>query len=346
MKRFVCCVIVFAVTLFACSCQKESDDNVIDFFAMNTFVSIAADGADDALMKKIKKNVLEIEKKFSATYEKSEIASVRSGEPLGDDVYDVLERLYYISQKTDGAFDFTLGSIIRLWNVNGENPRVPSEHEIESALTHCGYGKVKLSDGIYYCEDLSLCLDLGAAIKGYAGQKQTEELKRNGVENAAVNIGGNVSVIGSSKTNRKNGIEGWTVGINNPFDTSELLGSLTVCDSTVSVSGSYERYFECDGTRYHHIFDPKSGAPASSGLVSTAVICNDGMYADALSTALFVMGVEKGMSFYESSEIEFEALFCTEDGTVYMTDGMKELFSPNQNALNQSGEIIVFENKG
>lgn len=310
---------------------------------MNTYAVIAADGADQALLADIKENVLALEKRYSRTYADSELSSLTSGMRLPSDTAELLLTLSEISENTNGAFDFTLGQLSALWNVTGEGAHVPTDEAVTEALSHCGYSKVRLDEeGIYYCDDPALKLDLGAAVKGYAGQRQADTLRREGIRNAAVNLGGNVTVIGSSPENRKKGINGWNVGINNPFDTNDLLGTLLLSDATVSVSGSYERYFEENGVRYHHILDSVTGYPAESGLISVAVIAKDGLYADALSTALFVLGYEGGMAFYEEGRYDFEAIFCTEDGEVKITSGLKDLFIPNEKAEKKSGESLSF----
>lgn len=343
MKRIFACLLLVPLCLFSAGCETKNAYLTTEFFAMNTFVSLSVDGGDTAFAEDLKADILSIEKTFSATYENSETTTLSDGTYVSDRMQEVLAFSLKTAADTDGTFDPTLGSLIRLWNVNGVDPRVPSDEQVTQALSECGYRKISLSrEGVYRCDDPNVKLDFGAIVKGYAGQKQIERLKENGIENAAVNIGGNVSVIGSSEQNRKKGTVGWTVGINNPFDTSTLLGTLTTTDTTVSVSGSYERYFEENGLRYHHIFDSKTGYPARSGLVSVAVVARDGMTADALSTALFVLGVEDGIKLYESEKFEFEALFCTENGEVYATDGMRALFVPDESAENADGGKIVF----
>lgn len=342
MKRILCLLLLLLLCLPLFSCEKKNEYTTSDFFAMNTFVSLAIDGGDASLSEQVKSNILSIEKSFSATYEESETTRLSNGMRPSEKMGEVLRASLQIARDTDGALDPTLGALIRLWNVNGDDPHVPTDEQVKDALSACGYQKIRLSDGTYYCDDPRLRPDFGAIVKGYAGQKQIEYLKQNGVENAAVNIGGNVSVIGSSAQNRENGRHGWTVGINDPFRPSELLGTLSVTDVTVSVSGSYERYFEENGVRYHHIFDSKTGFPARSGLVSAAVVAKDGMTADALSTALFVLGIENGKKLYASGKYEFEALFCTESGEVYATDGMCGLFVPDENAVNGQGKPIIF----
>ena len=333
MQNKIAVTFILLSMLSLYSCTKKESYNRIDFFAMNTYVSVSADGADDELLKEIRQEVLETEKQLSAEYEGSDISLLPdSTSKTYKSTIELLKRAYEISDSTSGAFDFTLGTIIDLWDINGPSPSVPSEDDIKEALSHCGYKKVKIENDFFVKEDHELSVNLGAIAKGYAGQQIIDRIRNSGIKNAAVSIGGNVTVCGSSENNKNQGIYGWTVAINDPFDTSDILGTLVISDKTVSVSGSYERYFEENGVRYHHIFDISTGYPASSGLVSVAVIADDGTLADALSTALFVMGYEKAIEFYNSGEYEFEAVFCNEEGEVYLTEGILSDFTPNYDA--------------
>ena len=341
MKKIL--LLFAALTLVFCSsCTKKIEYKSTDFFAMNTYATITANCSDD-ILSRAKSLVFDIENQLSATIAESDINNLEDpkSETYGDTIF-LLSLAKEISLATDGAFDFTLGALVRLWNVTGEAPTVPEDDDIIEALSHCGFEKTDISSGTFSCTDKDLSVDLGGIAKGYAGQKVAEFLKENGVCDGSVYLGGNVTVIGSSPSNRKKGVLGWNVAINNPFDTADILGVVTLCDKTVSVSGAYERFFELDGEIYHHILDSKTGYPARSDLASVAVIAQNGALADGLSTAFFVMGLEKSIEFYKSSSFDFEAIFCTNDGKVFVTENLRDSFSPNFDAKTSDNLSILF----
>lgn len=344
MKRIAALILSVFLSLTAVSCAKKSEYNKSDFFAMNTYITLTADCSDETLS--LAQNlVFDIENQLSASVPDSDINNLQdSNRETYQSTMNLLKKSYEVSESTDGAFDFTLGRLISLWNITGLSPKVPDEAAIIDALSHCGFEKTDVSGEAFVTSDKNLVVDLGAVAKGYAGQRIAEFFKENSVSDAAVYLGGNVTVIGSSAANRDKGVRGWNVAVNNPFDTSDILGVMTLCDTTVSVSGSYERFFEQDGVVYHHILDRTTGYPANTDLVSVAVICEDGALADGLSTALFVFGLDRAIEFYKSGIYDFEAVFCTHDGKVFVTDRLKNSFTPNFAAINADRQPILFPN--
>ncbi len=221
------------------------------------------------------------------------------------------------SSLTDGAFDPTVGALTELWNVTGGGP-VPSDEAIAGALGACGRKYVTVTDTGIEKSDASVKLDLGAVGKGYAAARICEYLTEKGAEWGIVSAGRTVGVFGEKPDGGA-----WKIGVCDPRDTASVLGYLYVNGGYVSVSGDYERYFEENGVRYHHIMDPETGRPADSGLSSVVVLSPNGTAADALSTALFVMGKDKALAFYESGKTVFEAIFTGTDGSVTLTPGLR-----------------------
>ena len=160
-------------------------------------------------------------------------------------------------------------------------------------------------------------LDLGGIAKGYAADEMKKVLTDTyGITSGILSLGGNVMAIGSKPEG-----EQWVVGIVDPLHTSEMIGTLSETDKTIVTSGNYERYFTKDGIRYHHILNPATGYPAENGIISSTIITDCSMDADALSTATYVMGVEEALEMIEKMD-GIEAVFVKEDGSIVTTDGV------------------------
>ena len=296
MKRFL--ALVLALSLLLCGCETKPFEQT--FFAMNTVMQFRLWGADAAdgygcIITKL----YALESSWSATSEDSILWQLNNGnklfqlEPVQAALLADAEAL---SKRTGGAFNPKMRRLSEVWGFYNEQHRIPTQEEINAALADPQW-------------------DLGGALKGYAGQKCTELLDDLKIDRALLNLGGNVQTYGKKPDGTP-----WNVGIQNP-DGGDSAGIVSVTGTmSVVTSGDYQRYFEEDGVRYHHILDPETGYPADSGLRSVTVICGDGMTADCLSTALFVMGLERGSQFWRDSD-DFEAVFITEDGTIHATEG-------------------------
>ena len=163
--------------------------------------------------------------------------------------------------------------------------------------------------------------DLGAVAKGFAAREAEAAIRDAGGTSAMLDLGGNVTVIGAKEDGSP-----WRVAVKDPRDTGSYLCVLALTDVTLSTSGGYERYFEEDGVRYHHIIDPETGYPADSGLLSVTVVSADHLLADALSTALFVAGPEEALDFWRSRD-DFELVLCTGQGELLVTEGLEDVFT-------------------
>lgn len=345
MKRSLAYLFISLAMVFLFSCQKETVPfRQTNFFSMDTFVFAEAQGASENQISQIKNLIFDTERTFSRTSD-SEISKINSATQekiyTSDEVLQLLLVAQQISQNTKGAFNFAIEPLVSVWNIN-EGKDIPKPELIEEKRRLCDYMGIEIYDS-YLLKAQGVGIDLGACVKGYAAGKAIDAFQNMGIENAMINLGGNIGVIGSSKNNIINGTKGWNIGIKNPFDTEDILGYVNISEGVIAVSGDYERYFEKDGEIYHHILDSKTGYPAKSGIKSVAVISRDGFLADALSTALFVMGKEEAQKLYESGIYDFEAIFCESDGTVSVTDGIKDSFVFSQNAKKGSGEPLIYK---
>ena len=221
---------------------------------------------------------------------------------------------------TNGAFDPTMAPLTDLWGIGTDNARVPAQSEIDEALTHVGYQNVKLLGNNQVQLLNGAQVDLGGIGKGYAGDivHEMAESDTSDQWHVLARLSGNIEMYGGKTAD--SGTDNWNIGIADPDDNTDSIAVVSLRDGSVVTSGDYERFFEKDGKRYHHIFDPATGYPADSGLRGVTVIDPCSTKADALTTALFVMGLDKGMKFCEENEIA--AVFITADKQVYTTSAL------------------------
>lgn len=289
-SKFFCLLAALPIILLSsCTAQNNANEyKTIEFFAMDTFISIRAygDNAENAL-NLAKDEIVRIERLFSVTDQNSEIYRLnheKSAE-VSPEVVDLISFSNHISQKTDGAFDISIYPLVSLYGFTLGDYHVPSEAEIASALENVGYSNINIDENTVTIGE-GMSLDMGAVAKGYCADAAAQILSDNGVKSAVISIGGNIKLLGD-----KNGAY-FSVAVRDPANEQEYIGSINAKDRAVVTSGSYQRYFEENGIKYHHIIDPQSGFCADSGLISVTVICADSAEADALSTAFFVAGAD------------------------------------------------------
>ena len=242
-----------------------------------------------------------------------------------------LKRCLQISEQTGGAFDVSIGKLSRLWDIDtwaaADDPQdyeLPEREEIEQACALAGWKQMILeqrTNSTVVSIPAGMQIDLGAVGKGVALdeiRKTLEEYPE--VSGAVISVGGSILTYGNKPEGGT-----WQIAVTDPLEPSQSAGVLTLAGGyCVSTSGDYERYVEVDGVRYHHILDPATGYPARSGLTSVTVVCDDGLNADGLSTACFVLGKEKAEELLK--KYNADGLFVDDSDHVWMTEGMKERF--------------------
>ena len=227
-----------------------------------------------------------------------------------------LDQLEELGRASNGAFSILLGRISDLWNFDAE-PSLPSPSDLAGALDALAQGGLTIEQGKATLSD-GLLLDLGAAGKGIACDIAKDVLTGRGISSGVVSVGGSLLLLGSKER---------TIAIRDPFgEANEVFATLRLSDCFVSTSGNYEKFFDRDGVRYHHILDPATGTPADAGLCSVTVVCGEGILSDALSTACFVLGIEASRSLLE--RYGADAVFITSDGQAVVTDGLRDAFTP------------------
>lgn len=313
-KRLILCLTLLLLT----SCSDEIYMNETTTFALDTIITMKISTGDDEILSDCVSMINEYEQIFSRTIPDSDISnfndSIDGIMNPSDSTLELITKSIDIATKTDGQFNPALEPVTSLWKEDS----IPAKIDID--LTHIDYTQIHISDGGIYKTDPGIRLDFGGIAKGYICEKVTEYLITQNVEYGILSFGGNISAFGTRPDGEK-----WKVGIRNPYDESDIVGNLCIDGGYVSVSGDYQRYFEVDGKRYHHIIDPSTGYPVDNGVHSVAVWCYDGTLADALSTALFVMGVDEGMKYHTAGIYEFEVMFITKSG-ITMSEGFEMNF--------------------
>ncbi|MGN1086637.1 MAG: FAD:protein FMN transferase [Porcipelethomonas sp.] len=343
MKKIVFLIIITAV-LSGCT-YGESDSGQsstpasCDIFAMDTYMNIKVYDGDNAqtALNEAADRISELEKMWSVTDENSEIYAINHSRgasvAVSEETGELLDFSLLISDLTNGALDCTMYPILTAWGFTTSNYQVPDETELSALLENTGYEKVKL-DGNTVTIPEDMQIDMGAVAKGYTGDLITEVLKENGVTSALLDLGGNIQTIGTKPDGTQ-----WKLGLRSPFDDGSF-ATLEVADCAVITSGGYERYFVGeDGETYWHIIDPETGKPAHSGLVSVTIVGKDGRLCDALSTSLFVMGLDKAENLWRERE-DFEMVLVSDDGKIYLTEGLEEQFTLNEMYSNLQVEVI------
>ncbi len=220
-----------------------------------------------------------------------------------------------VAERSGGAFDMTLGRLKALWGIETEAPRVPSPEEIAGALEGSGAQALRLEGATAAKRNPRTEVDLGGIAKGYAVDRAAEVLAAAGIASAAVNAGGDMRLVGARPDRL------WRIGIQDPRRSGAVLGTVELRDAAVVTSGDYERFFEHDGVRYHHIFDPRTGYPARTAQ-SVTVTAPSALLADALATALFVLGPEEGLALLEHYP-GAEALIVGADAELHLSEGFE-----------------------
>lgn len=313
--------------IFSSGCSLESKYDC-EFFAMDTVMTINAYGSkSESAVKAAQNEINRLDKLLSVQKENSEIFKLNQSKKMtvSEDTLTLITRSKELYTLTDGAFDISCEPLIREWGFySGLENKVPSQKAIETALEGIGAEHIKIENSTVTL-DSNTSLDLGGIAKGFASHKAAAILKENGVTSALMSLGGNIRAVGSKPDG-----ESWSVAVTDPDDNTKSIGTLKISDKAVVTSGGYQRYFEENGQIYHHIIDTKTGYPADSGLKSVTVVSEDDTLADALSTALFVMGLEKSGKFYSENSSLFGAVFITDKGEIYVTDNLKDSFMSEQ----------------
>ena len=243
-------------------------------------------------------------------------AAGRGPQTVPPELARLIARALEIGRLTKGAFDVTYYGVGKLWDFKAEPPRIPDEAAIARALERVGFARVTVDlDASTVTLPEGMAIGLGGIAKGYGVDRAMAVLMQHGVEHAIVNAAGDLKALG-----RKQG-ELWRIAIKHPRDRERVLAVVPLSNTCLVTSGDYERFFEHDGERYHHIIDPRTGYP-SKGCMSATVTAPDAAFADALATALCVLSPDEGLALIEGLE-RVEAFLVGQDGELRVTSGLK-----------------------
>lgn len=320
-------LLVFSFLLCGCSLVSASRSEPVTGtgFYFDTVVTLTLYDADESLIQECFAQMADYEALLSRTREGSDVWNINHSQGQTAEVSPItaslLETALSYAELSNGAFDPTIAPLTDLWDFQGEGTHsLPAESDLEEALRHVGYEKVHLNGTSVTLTDPETAIDLGGIAKGYIADLLKEFLLSRGITSGLIDLGGNLLTIGSKPDGSP-----WKLGIRKPFSqtASELCAAVSITDDSLVTSGSYERCFELDGTRYHHILEKTTGYPANTGLTSVSITSHFSVDCDALSTVCFLLGLEDGMQLIESLE-NTEALFITEDGTLHRSSGFPE----------------------
>ncbi len=338
--------LVFVVMIFfstGCAQKKQEQFNVqyLDYFDTVSSITIYAKSEDEFNRYKevIEEELVRYHKLFDIYHDYDGVTNVKtindhagkSPVVVDPELMELLKFAVAECSETNGRINIAMGSVLSIWHEYRENGRsdpggrrVPDDMELEPASRHMDIGQLQLDETrcTAYLTDEGMSLDVGGVAKGFATHKLCVRLREMGVTSAILSIGGNVETIGLRGDGNR-----WRVGIQNPDISSPqtYLHVAELQDQALVTSGVYQRYYEVDGVRYHHIIHPETLRPWDRYL-SVSILCRDGGIADALSTAVFNMELEEGQAFIESKK-DVEAMWILPDGKEIYSSGFRKFMS-------------------
>lgn len=337
INKFIISIGIILPLLFV-SCMKNTnnDESSVEpsrfLFLSSVFYMDIRDDRDDkdAITDEVHKRLEEIENRLSLHLPSSDISKVNNlaGKEklkVSEDVINCIKesmKLKNVTEDNDaGSYNVKIGPLSTLWNIGSSSEKVPRDEEIKNALELVNQDmEIDYNNREVFLKKEGMKLDLGASAKGYATDEIVKILKKHDVKNAIIDLGGNVYVLGD------NDGKSFKVGVQNPLsERGEYLGIVKCSNKAIVTSGIYERFFEENGKRYHHILSDKTGYPVDNEIISISVISDNGMDADILSTSFYLLGLEKGLK--KANEMkDISCIFLTKDNKIYLTDNIKDNF--------------------
>ena len=326
-KGGVICISIFLLFILTAYPLSLHSANLFKYHqvAMGTVVEITLMGENEESAQKAAlqafQEIKRIEYLMSPWIESSDVNRINrsagnDGVRVSPETVEVIKRAQEVSKLSGGGFDITVAPLVQLWRKARERGMPPEMEEVKENLNFVNFRNLRTHyGGRVLLKKKGMAIDLGGIAKGYAVDRAFELLKGLGYRNLVVNAGGDLRVGGSKPDGP------WSIGIQHPRDPEKILARISLSDTAVATSGDYEKFFIHQGKRYHHILNPRNGFPAE-GCQSVTVLHNEGVTADALATAIFVLGPEKGYALCQRLE-GVECLIVDKQGKFTFSPSLK-----------------------
>ena len=331
VKKIIALLFVLFAVLNSCISKKPLIENFTGFIQGTTY-SIVYDNSINItpqdLQGKVEKILHDFDASLSVYNDSSIISRINRNETTVPDSFfiDVFNKSVLISQMTDGAFDITVGPLVRSWGFGPDEHKNFTEEKRDSLLKLVGMNKIRIENGLVVKSDPGVTLDVNAIAQGYSVDVVCRYLESIGLLNYLVEIGGEVMAVGTK------GGAPWRIGIDRPEDNNIVPGQslqaiIKISDMAVSTSGNYRKFYVEDGIKYSHTIDPKTGYPSKNRLLSTTIVADNCTMADGIATACMVMGKEKAIDFIKSHPgLSAYFVFSDDSGNfkTWMSDDLKK----------------------
>ena len=327
MKKNLIFLVIAVQSLLVISCNKDDMERERTESVIGTVCTVNAFGdGSKILYDEIFTRLHQIDSEFSLNIDTSDVCRInacagKTKVSVCHDVFYVVQKSLYYAELSKGAFDPTIGPVVKLWNINSDNPYVPEKSELDDIMPLVNYRNVILDDkdSSVFLTEKGMCLDLGAIAKGYAADEIAVILDKYKVRQAVIDLGGNIYVYGIKKDKSM-----WNVGIKDPYQTRGDPALVLSCakDKSIVTSGIYERFFERDGNFYHHILDTSTGYPYKTDIMSSTIIASSSLDADALSTISFILGYKDFSPIARKENVSW--IYIDRDKKVYASKDLKD----------------------
>lgn len=321
-KASICALLSILVLFTSCkSPEPERTEYVLGTICTINLFNHGTDAIYNEAFDRLKK----LESILSANRDDTNLAAINAAAGINPvkaepETLTILRDALTYSEKTGGMFDPSIGPLVKSWNIGTDYAAIPKPAVLHSAMSLVNYHDIIIDEknGTVFLARKGMKLDLGAIAKGYAADDIARLLKSHNIKKAIIDLGGNIYAMGEKEPGKN-----WNIGIRDPeTERGEPILSISVNNTSVVTSGIYERFFEVDGKKYHHILDPRTGYPVENELLSVTIVATSSMDADALSTSTFLLGTDKGMALIEKTK-NVDAIFINKQKEVRISSGLR-----------------------